>query len=185
MTAAVALLRGINVGGRNLIAMSDLVTAFREAGYPDATTYSQSGNVLFTITNAGDHDVEQGIQQMLAARFGLPILVVVRSRDELADTVAAAPSGHGAAKLRSEVFFLKHPLTPEAVLRNLPALREGVDSVAPGPGVIYFSRIAARGSKTRITRLMAMPIFQQMTVRSWSTTTRILERLDAGEPDQV
>ena len=57
---------------------------------------------------------------------------------------------------------------------------EGVDSVALGPGAIYFSRVAAQASKTRITRLMGMPIFQQMTVRSWRTTTRLLEMLDEG-----
>ena len=62
----------------------------------------------------------------------------------------------------------------------MPELREGVDSVAPGPGAIYFSRVAAQATKTRITRLMSMPVFQQMTVRSWRTTTRLLELLDGG-----
>jgi uncharacterized protein (DUF1697 family) len=61
---------------------------------------------------------------------------------------------------------------------QLPELRAGVDSVAPGPGALYFSRVAAQASKTRITRLMSMPIFQQMTVRSWRTTTRLLEMLN-------
>jgi uncharacterized protein (DUF1697 family) len=65
------------------------------------------------------------------------------------------------------------------VLAQLPELRESVDAVAPGPGAIYFSRVAARATKTRITRLMAMPLFQQMTMRSWRTTTRLLELLEA------
>lgn len=61
-----------------------------------------------------------------------------------------------------------------------PDLREGIDSVAPGFGALYFSRVAAQASKTRITRLMSMPIFQQMTARSWRTTTRLLEMLNKG-----
>jgi uncharacterized protein (DUF1697 family) len=51
--------------------------------------------------------------------------------------------------------------------------------VAVGPGVLYFSRVAAQASKTRITRLMSMPVFRQMTVRNWRTTTRLAELLDA------
>jgi hypothetical protein len=45
--------------------------------------------------------------------------------------------------------------------------------VALGPGAIYFSRVAAQASKTRITRLMGMPVFRQMTVRNRRTTTRL------------
>ena len=75
---------------------------------------------------------------------------------------------------------MKHQLTAEATYTELPGLREGVDSVALGPSAIYFSRVAAQGSKTRITRLVGMPIFHQMTVRNWRTTTRLLEMLDEG-----
>ena len=78
------------------------------------------------------------------------------------------------------MFFLKHPLTAEATAAQLPELREGVDSVALGPGAIYFSRVAKQASKTRITRLLSMPVYRQMTVRNWRTTTRLLEMLDGA-----
>jgi uncharacterized protein (DUF1697 family) len=178
MSSSVALLRGINVGGKNLIGMPDLAACFREAGYRDVRTYIQSGNVVFTADHAGVPELENAIEQMLEERFEIPILVLIRSRDELAATISAAPADHGSELLRSDVFFLKHPLTAEAAFAELPELREGVDSVARGPGAIYFSRVAAQASKTRITRLMSMPIFQQMTVRSWRTTTRLFELID-------
>jgi len=178
MTSFVALLRGINVGGKNLIGMSELAESFRDAGYGDVRTHSQSGNVLFTTDRAGGPKLERAIERMLEKRFEIPILVVVRSRDELAETIAAAPADHGSDRLRSEVFFLKHPLTAEAATAEMPELREGVDSVAPGPGAIYFSRVAATATKTRITRFMSLPVFQQITVRTWRTTTRLLELLD-------
>lgn len=180
MPTSVALLRGINVGGRNLIGMPDLAACFRDAGYRDVRTYIQSGNVLFTANRAAGAKLEEAVERMLEERFEIPILVVVRSRDELAATIAAAPANHGSEELRSDVFFLKHPLTAEATYAELPELREGVDSVALGPGAIYFSRVAAQASKTRITRLMSMPVFRQMTVRNWGTTTRLLEMLDGG-----
>jgi uncharacterized protein (DUF1697 family) len=175
MPTSVALLRGINVGGRNLISMPALAECFRNAGYSGVQTYLQSGNVVFTAQPATGPELEEALERMLLQRFAIPILVVVRSSDELATTVASAPKDHGSENLRSEVFFLKQPLTAVAVWAQLPDLREGVDSIAPGPGALYFSRVAAQASKTRITRLMSMPIFQQMTVRSWRTTTRLLE----------
>ncbi|WP_343882329.1 DUF1697 domain-containing protein, partial [Leifsonia poae] len=176
--SSVALLRGINVGGKNLIGMPALAEAFTEAGYQDVRTHLQSGNVLFTGHPATGAGVEDALERMLRERFELPILVVVRSHGELAATVAAAPADHGSDQLRSDVFFVKQPLTAEAAYAELPELREGVDAVALGPGAIYFSRVAARATKTRIQRFMAMPVFQQITSRSWRTTTRLLELLD-------
>jgi uncharacterized protein (DUF1697 family) len=179
MARYVALLRGINVGGKNLIGMTDLAACFRDAEYRDVRTYIQSGNVLFTADRVATPDLEDAVEKMLEERFKLPILVVIRSRDELAATIAAAPANHGSEELRSDVFFLKHPLTAEATAAQLPELREGVDSVALGPGAIYFSRVAKQASKTRITRLLSMPVYRQMTVRNWRTTTRLLELLDS------
>jgi uncharacterized protein (DUF1697 family) len=176
--SSVALLRGINVGGKNLIGMADLAECFRDGGYRDVRTYIQSGNVLFTADSATGPALEDVLERMIETRFGIPILVVVRSRDELGATIAAAPPNHGSDELRSDVFFLKHPLTAEAAYAELPELREGVDSVALGPGVLYFSRVAAQASKTRIARLMSMPVFREMTVRNWRTTTRLFAMLD-------
>jgi uncharacterized protein (DUF1697 family) len=178
MAAYVALLRGINVGGKNPISMQTLAGCFRDAGYEEVRTHLQSGNVLFASGSRSGARLEQALEQMLQQRFDTAIPTIVRSHDELRATVAAAPADHGSKKLRSDVFFLKHPLTADAVMERIPELRDGVDSITPGPGALYFSRTVAQATKTRITRLMSMPIFQQMTVRSWRTTTRLLELLD-------
>jgi len=123
MSSFVALLRGINVGGKNLVRMPDLAACFRDAGYRDVHTYIQSGNVLFTADRPGGPELEAVLERMLEERFAIPILVVVRSRDELAATIAAAPTNHGSEELRSDVFFLKHQLTAEATYAELPELR--------------------------------------------------------------
>jgi uncharacterized protein (DUF1697 family) len=160
--------------------MPELAASFSDAGYRDVQTYAQSGNVVFTTDNPTGPKLEEAIERTLEARFGIQILVVVRTREEFAATIAAAPPDHGSKQLRSEVFFLKHPSAAAAIYGDLPELREGVDSVALGPGAIYFSRVAAHATKTRITRLMSMPVFREMTVRSWSTSTRLLAMLGEG-----
>ncbi|TWD83117.1 uncharacterized protein (DUF1697 family) [Kribbella amoyensis] len=175
MTSYVALLRGINVGGRNPVGMPALVECFEESGYLNVRTHLQSGNVLFDTDLTDGLELEARLDGLLSERFGISIPTVVRSKDDLAGTVANAPDGHDSEELRSEVFFLKRPLTVEAAMQQMPELREGVDSITPGADVLYFSRVAAQARKTRITRFMSLPVFRQMTVRSWRTTTRLLE----------
>jgi uncharacterized protein (DUF1697 family) len=68
------------------------------------------------------------------------------------------------------------------VYAELPPPREGVDAVALGPGAICFSRVAAQATKSRISRLAGMPVYQRMTVRNWRTTTRLLQLLNDGRP---
>jgi uncharacterized protein (DUF1697 family) len=162
--------------------MADLVECFRAAGYDDVRTHLQSGNVLFgTTPSAAAQDLEPALDRLLAERFGTEMPTVVRTRDGLAATIAGAPAGHGSSALRSDVFFLGRALTVDEAMAQMPELREGVDSVAPGPDALYFSRVAERARTTRIARFMGLPVFQQITVRSWRTTTRLLELLDDAD----
>lgn len=179
MTGYVAFLRGINVGGRNLIAMPDLVKAFESAGYLNVRSHLQSGNVLFEAASTNSAELEVALDALLSGIFGTPIPTVVQSHEELRETIAHAPAGHDSPELRSEVLFLKRPLTSEQAMQEMPELREGVDAIAAGDGVLYFSRVAAEARKTRINRLMGMPVFKQMTMRTWRTVTRIAEMLEA------
>lgn len=177
--SAVALLRGINVGGKNIVSMAELAQQFRDAGYGSVRTYIQSGNVVFTSGGASA-ELEDAVEQMLESWLGVPITVVVLSAEELDAVVEAAPADHGAEHLRSDVLFLKRPLTPDQALAEFPPLREGVDGAAPGPGVVYFSRVAAQASTSRLTRIVGTPLYQRMTVRNWRTTTRLRELVRAA-----
>lgn len=179
MPAYVALLRGINVGGKNLLRMPALVSCFESIGYSGVRTYLQSGNVLFESRSLKAAAAERRIEAAIADQFGLTVPVVLRSREQMAEIVAHAPADHGDEANRSDVFFIKQPLTAEQAFDQLPELREGVDSVALGPGVIYFSRVAALASRTRITKMMSMPVYQSMTIRNWNTTTRVAALLDS------
>jgi uncharacterized protein (DUF1697 family) len=173
-----ALLRGINVGGRNAVPMADLRDAFEDSGYGAVRTYIQSGNVLFT-SGAARASLESDLEVMLERRFGLPIVVVVRSRAQLRAIVAQAPDGFGLdpQAFHSDVIFLKPTLTSRQVMRRV-VLREGVDQAWPGANVVYFARSSERLAQSRMSRITAMPEYQQMTIRNWSTTTKLLGLLD-------
>ena len=176
----VALLRGINVGGRNKVRMADLRTAFEAGGYTDVSTYIQSGNVLFTADGPREQ-LEDAIEPLLEARFGLPLVVVVRSHQQLRNVVRKAPPGFGDQpdRFHSDAVFLKHPLTSRQAM-GVVQLREGVDQAWPGTGVVYFARLSERRTQSRMSTIVGTPEYQRMTIRSWSTTTKLLALLDEG-----
>ncbi len=174
----VALLRGINVGGKNLISMADLRGEMENAGYKSVQTYIQSGNVLFETDTPRD-ELERSVEALLAQRLGVPVLVVVRSHRQLANVVASAPEAFGTDRdtYLADVVFLKAPLT-SAQAMGAVSLRDGVDRVWAGAGVLYFERLAERISQSRFSRLVGTPQYQRMTIRNWSTTTKLLAILD-------
>jgi uncharacterized protein (DUF1697 family) len=183
MTRFVALLRGINVGGKNLIRMSDLKACFEASGFRRVRTYIQSGNVLFESAG-GARTLAPRIEEMLTSTFDYPASVVLRTRRQMRAIVDHAPRGFGAepAKYRYDVLFLKELLTAKSALASVPT-REGVDRVHAGTGVLYFARLTAKASESRLSRLVSMPIYREMTIRNWNTTTTLLEMLEEGPAD--
>jgi uncharacterized protein (DUF1697 family) len=181
-TRYVALLRGINVGGRNAVAMAELRQAFEAAGYRSVSTYIQSGNVLFE-SDAPRSSLEDDIEAMLERRFGVPLVVVVRSHRQLRNVVDEAPDGFGGKPraFHSDVVFLKAGLSSRRAMRVVE-LREGVDQAWPGTGALYFARLSRRLSQSRMSRIVGTSEYQQMTIRSWTTTTKLLGLLDGRQP---
>lgn len=180
LTRYVALLRGINVGGRNKVAMADLREAFESYGFESVSTYIQSGNVLFS-SGVSRKKLESEIETALEARFGIPLVVVVRSHREFKAVVDDAPDGFGTEPdtYHSDVIFLKSPLTAEQAM-TVVALREGVDQAWPGRDVVYFARLSARRTQSKMSNIVGTPEYKLMTIRSWNTTTKLLALLDGS-----
>jgi uncharacterized protein (DUF1697 family) len=176
MNLYVALLRGINVGGSNLIKMSALKTCFEAQGLRDVATYIQSGNVLFTAGRASPRALTSQIEQALSKTFAYESRVVVRSFEQMKATVEKAPKGFGRqpALYRYDVIFLKEPLTAEEALKSVKA-KPGVDRVSSGDGVLYFSRLISKATESQLSRIVGTPAYANMTIRNWNTTAKLLE----------
>ena len=178
MTIHVALLRGINVGGKNLIKMSALKDTFEADGFENVRTYIQSGNVLFESPGKGGAALANRIETMLESTFGIPLLVVVRSRSQMRAIVDRAPEGFRSQAYRHNVLFLREPLTAREAMKSV-STREGVDEAHVGPGVVYFSYLIARASQSHVSRIASMPFYKSTTIRNWNTTTKLLGLLEA------
>ena len=172
----VALLRGINVGGKNPVPMAELRATFEEAGFAAVRTYIQSGNVLFEASGKADED---GVEAMLERRFRLPLVVVLRTQRQLRAVVEGAPEGFGQRpdEFHSDVVFLKAPLTSRQAMRAVE-LRDEVDQAWPGRGVVYFQRLSVRLTSSRLNRIASTPEYKNMTIRNWRTTTKLHDLFD-------
>ena len=173
----VALLRGINVGGKNMIRMADLKASFEAGGFADVSTYIASGNVLFRAPRSSSSSLSRRIEEMLTKAFGYRTSIVLRSHRQMHEVVDGAPADFGSPECRSDVFFLKEPLRAATVIGAVP-IREGVDELHPGKGVVYFSRVASRATQSRISRIASLPLYKSITIRSWSTTEKLLRLMD-------
>ncbi|MGH7158069.1 MAG: DUF1697 domain-containing protein [Candidatus Saccharimonadales bacterium] len=179
MIKYLALLRGINVGGNNKIKMTDLKACFEKLGFANVTTYIQSGNVVFEAPKTDTPILAKKIEQALTAAFSYKAKVVVVAEDTLRRVVAKAPKGFGSspADYRYNVIFLKEPLTAHKALQAIP-LKEEVDEAWAGQDVVFHQRMEARATQSYLNRLVTMPIYQDMTIRNWNTTTKLLALME-------
>ncbi len=177
----VALLRGINVGGKNVIPMAALKACFERAGFGGVSTYIQSGNVLFDADDAAPAKLTRRLEKALADAFRYAASMVLRSRAQMQSVVDRAPKGFGANAdaYRYDVVFLKEPLDAPTAMKSV-ATRPGVDQASAGTGVLYFSRLIRKASQSRLSKLTAQPVYQQMTIRNWNTTTTLLRLMEGG-----
>jgi uncharacterized protein (DUF1697 family) len=175
-----ALLRGINVGGKNIMRMTLLKACLEKMGLEEVLTYIQSGNVLFSSTEKSIDRLTAKVERVLSKQFNYESRVVVVSRDTLEAGVKRAPRGFGKdpAKYRYDVIFLKKPLTADEVMKSVK-VKEGVDAAWPGQGVIYFSRLIRQASQSQLSRIVGLPVYQSMTIRNWNTVTKLLALMQA------
>jgi uncharacterized protein (DUF1697 family) len=76
------------------------------------------------------------------------------------------------------VIYLKEPLTASEAIKSI-ATKRGVDKAVIGPEVLYFSRLIAKATQSQLARIVALPVYQSMTIRNWNTTCKLLALMDA------
>ena len=171
----VALLRGINVGGRNLLPMKDLSAIFEGAGCADVRTYIQSGNVVFAASPPAAQQVQAEVARVIAERFGFRVPVVLRSAQDLAKAARDNPFVRAKADLESlHVAFLLDAPRPGGI-----ALLEGKRS-PPDEFVVkgreIYLRLPNGVARTKLTNdHFDRTLATTSTVRNWRTVLKLVE----------
>lgn len=174
----IVLLRGINLGSRNRIAMPALRDALEAAGFADVRTYVQSGNVVLSSSRKPD----AAVRRVIAQEFGLDIAVVTRTRPQLAKVVERNPLARVVKDpKRYQVSFLDAKPSRE-VVRRIEA------AAAPKERVVVDGREIYAWHPDTIARskLWALLAGQSLgvtaTARNWTTVQKLLELADAPAP---
>jgi uncharacterized protein (DUF1697 family) len=123
MASHLALLRGINVGGRNKVPMAELRDVVASLGHDQVKTYIQSGNVLFSTAEKDTAKLAAALEKAITAAFGLSVSVVVLSRAELARILDRNPYPDEPNPKLVHVVFLNAPL-PADMLKRIEAAQQ-------------------------------------------------------------
>jgi uncharacterized protein (DUF1697 family) len=165
----VGLLRGVNVGGKNKVAMAELRTLVESLGHSDVSTFIQSGNVIFATKRA---ITPASLESAIAKTFGIDISVVLRTVPELAKVVTTNPFGSADTSKLHIGFMTKKP--PAAVVKTLDG-----DEFAPEQFVIkgteLYLHLPNGMGRTKLPAYLDRRLKVPTTVRNWNTVTKLLE----------
>ncbi len=171
----VALLRGVNVGGNNMISMSSLKKSFEGMGFSDVVTYINSGNIILKSKEANARKLEKKIEQMLSKEYQLESRVVLRSFAEMETIVESLPrTWTGDSRWRYNVIFLRRPIDSEDILRELE-VKKDIEEVAYCPGALFWSAQVSDLTRTNMLKFSSRKMYQDMTIRNLNTTRKLYE----------
>lgn len=175
----VALMRGINVGGKNMLPMKDLVNLFEKAGCTDVAHYIQSGNVVFTAKPAVAKTIADVVAKAVEKKFKIAVPVVLRSSAEIAAVASDNPFLKAGVDVeRLHVVFLKDRPSAE-VAKILDPNRSPGDSFELRGADLFLSITSA--AKTKITNAwLDSKLKTVSTGRNWRTVLKLREMLNGS-----
>ena len=176
----VALLRGINVGGKNKVVMSELREQIAAEGFTNVRTYINSGNVLFEVEDdTPREDVAQAVEDLLARRYDFPIrLALLTAQDYLAELHSLPDWWHGEVARRDALFYTRG-LDRSHVRERIEAMELGDEAVHFGKYAVFWGKFDEKSFlKTAYhKRLLREDFYRQVTIRSGSTVEKIAAML--------
>lgn len=170
-----ALLRGVNVGGKNKVNMKELKATFEDAGMTSVRTYINSGNAIFTTAGRRQLRLADTLEDAIARRFGFRIDLLVRDLKNMRAVVKAIPPGwKNDDTTKCDVMFLWDAVARPSILKQLQ-VKPDIDDVRYAAGAIIWR--ADRNGLTRsgMMKLVGTDLYKQMTIRNVNTTRRLLE----------
>ncbi len=177
MKTYIALLRGINVGGKNRVSMPFLKAAFEEAGFHQVITYINSGNVVFKSDKTDISELIKICETAIDQTFDLSIPVGIISGNALADMLANAPSwwdSKSDVEMVHQAIFLIPPMTAEQVIQSVGEAKPEYEQVGHYENVIFWSARKASYAKTRWCKIASKSIYSKVTIRNANTSKKLL-----------
>lgn len=174
----IALLRGINVGGNNKVAMKDLKACFERMGFSNVVTYINSGNVLFSGEKQAVMELILLCEQTLKKEFGFPIRTMVICGENFQEAMAHAPDWWGdELEVKHNVLFVIPPATGKSIVEEVGAVKPEYEKVDFYGDLIFWSAPVKTFSRTRWSKIVGSRAYQDVTIRNSNTARKLLELL--------
>ncbi|MDD3308219.1 MAG: DUF1697 domain-containing protein, partial [Acetobacterium sp.] len=171
----VALLRGINVGGKNKISMKLLKETFCHLGLESVVTYINSGNVVFVDGHQIKDVLEKKLRQEIYREYDLDIPVLIRSLNDFESLMETLPEDwKNDDTMKCDVLFLESGLDEAAVMEKL-TVKPGIDTALPATGAIIWSVERKNVTRSSLTKIVGTVLYKKMTVRNVNTTRKLYE----------
>ena len=176
MKRYVALLRGINISGKNKVPMAQLKEGFEGLAFRDVKTYLNSGNVIFSADEANTEKLRTQIEGMIQNHFGFDVPVFVMEREALLYILRNAPDwwGNGGQEIYDNLIFMMPPLTFQAMYGEIGEPAEGLERIENYKEAVFWSFSRADYRKTNWwSKTASAAIGKKLTIRTANTVKRV------------
>jgi uncharacterized protein (DUF1697 family) len=177
----VALLRGINVGGKNKVDMRKLKTTFEGAGMSEVTTYINSGNVVFQDDRRKAPTVAAVLENAIEKDLGLSIRMLIRDLSGIRKVIKALPDEWTNDKaMRCDVLFLWEEFDRKDILKEL-TIKPDIEDVVYAPGALIWRIDRSNVTKSRLFKIIGTDLYRGMTIRNANTVRKLAEMMEAAD----
>jgi uncharacterized protein (DUF1697 family) len=171
----VALLRGINVGGKNKMAMPRLKRTFEEVGLTDVTTYINSGNVIFKDSRRKPATIISALEKAIEQDFGFQIKLLIRDLAAIRKTIKALPDNWtNDNSMKCDVMFLWDGFDRKDILDDLK-IKPDIEDVVYVPGAIIWRVDRPNVTRSGMIKLIGTDLYKGMTIRNCNTVRKLAE----------
>ncbi len=172
----IALLRGINVGGKNKVSMKELKELLEKNGFQDVVTYINSGNIIFSSDNPDIEFLKRNCEALIFEKFKLELSLMVISAEELIEALNNAPDWWGADKeSKHNAIFVIPPTTVDEVFKEVGEIKPEYEKVSSFGKVIFWSAPLKTFSRTRWSKVVGKSVYNKITIRNSNTVKCLVE----------
>lgn len=176
MKKYVALLRGINISGKNKVPMAELKQGFEKLNYTEVKICLNSGNVIFSCDESAPNELISQIEEMMKNRFHLDIPVFVIAKEELEDILHHAPNwwGNENKEIYDNLIFIIPPATFKDVYNEIGEPQQGLERIKPYKEAVFWSFSRKDYQKTNWwPKTASAAISSKLTIRTANTVRKI------------
>ncbi|GGC76748.1 DUF1697 domain-containing protein [Enterococcus wangshanyuanii] len=176
MPQYIALLRGVNVGGKNRVVMTELRESFEQHGFTQVKTYLNSGNVIFSTEKKESEMITKECEMLIERMTGLHIPVTIVSGEAWLEAVKHAPKWWNTDKeSKHNAIFIISPTTTAEVMLSVGEAKPEYEQVDHHERVIFWSAPLKTFSRTRWSKIVSSAYYDRITIRNANTVMKIAE----------